>query len=308
MKKILSKVLISLITTISVATSSYAATFNIDYDKNTSLSKNINIVSSESLKELKQWFNINNFDKKITISILNDNEFNKIINNSKVTIDGFAVSEQDLVVLKESSVIGKTNQDIKRLLKHEISHLFLASNFKDINLNYEKFPRWFNEGLSQFLSDGGSEIYSYTYQNSLQSAFITGSIIPFSNLIYYFPSDRENFSLAYAQSISFVEFLVKKYGEDKLKELFKELPNNKNFFISFEKVYQDNFFIVENLWKNENRSTQYTLDYYFATHINSIINAFMVFLFLIAFLIAVVKNKKRKKLMYEMEHLQQKSQ
>ncbi|MFN4152555.1 MAG: peptidase MA family metallohydrolase [Candidatus Sericytochromatia bacterium] len=302
MKKTLAKILTSLVITLSASNISQGATFNVDYNKNPQLSNTINNLSLKSSEELKSWFD-NKFDNKINISVLNDKDFNKIIGNGKISIDGFAVSEQDLIVLKESALVGKTTEDIRRLLKHEISHIFLATTFK--NFSYDKFPRWLNEGLSQFLSDGGSEIYSYSYQNSLQSAFITGNLIPFSSLVYYFPSDKDNFSLAYAQSISFIEFLVKKFGQDKLKVLLGELDKNDSFYKSFENVYKENFFLVENLWKNENKSSQYTLDYYFATHINSIIDALMVFVFFLTFIVAFFRNKKRKKIMHEMEKLSQ---
>lgn len=302
MKKTLAKILTILVITLFASNVSQGATFNVDYNKNTQLSNTIKDISVKSSDELKSWFD-NKFDNKINISVLNDNEFNKSIGNSKLSIDGFAISEENIVVLKESALVGKKTEDIRKLIKHEIAHVFLATTFKDFS--YDKFPRWLNEGLAQFLSDGGSEIYSYAYQNSLQSAFITGNLIPFSSLAYYFPSDKDNFSLAYAQSISFVEFLVKKFGEEKLKILLKELDKNDSFYKSFENVYKENFFLVENLWKNENKSSQYTLDYYFATHINSIIDALMVFVFFLTFIVAFFRNKKRKKLMYEMEKMSQ---
>jgi transposase len=157
------------------------------------------------------------------------------------------------------------------------------------------FPRWLNEGIAQYVSGGTSELFSFSYQNSLQSAFISNKVLPFSILVQSFPYTRDNFTLAYAQSISMTKFLVDRYGDNKLKELIININKEDNFYRAFSKTYSIDFNDIEREWLSEKRTSNYTFDYYFSTHIDFITNGLILISAIIAFTVNFFRNRRRRK-------------
>lgn len=228
--------------------------------------------------------------------------FDSELGIQNLDIQGVAISEQSLVILNSENIFKSSNNDIFKLLEHEFTHIFLGNyiaHSSDLN-----FPRWLNEGIAQYVSSGTSELYSFSYQNSLQSAFISNRVLPFSLLINSFPSTRDNFTLAYAQSISMTQYLVDKYGEDKLRDLIKNIKSKNNFYSAFSQTYSTEFSYIEREWLSEKRQSNYTIDYYFSTHIDSIINTILLISAFLAFSVNFIKNKKRKRMMESLDSLE----
>lgn len=235
-----------------------------------------------------------NFEKIINIKIcLNTVTFKKTTGINNLSVQGIAISELNLIILNSENIFSKGKSDIEHLLEHEIAHLVLGNYISHFSGNH--LPRWFNEGLAQWISEGANELFSASYQNSLQSAFLNKNLIPFSSLTFNFPNDQSDFILAYAQSLSFIEYIAEQYGDKNLKTLIRLLITEKDFSKAFNKIYKLPVDEVEKNWINTKKNTTYTIDYYFATHINTIIDSLVGIVAVIVFILIYFRNKIKKK-------------
>jgi peptidase MA superfamily protein len=100
------------------------------------------------------------------------------------------------------------------VLPHELTHLVFNTAVKN---PYHFPPRWLNEGLAVYLSQGltGDD------RALVQGAKNDGAIIPLDGLSGQFPTTADHFYLAYAESVSAVDFLVRTYGRPALVKLIR---------------------------------------------------------------------------------------
>jgi hypothetical protein len=98
------------------------------------------------------------------------------------------------------------------LVTHELTHLVFH---EAVDNPYHFPPRWLNEGLAVWLSQG----YDQSDRSQVERAAANGSLIPLTGLGGLFPTQRARFSLAYAESVSAVEYLIRTHGEATLARL-----------------------------------------------------------------------------------------
>jgi Peptidase MA superfamily len=98
------------------------------------------------------------------------------------------------------------------LVAHELTHMVFA----DATDNpYRQPPRWLNEGLAVYLAEG----YGVGDRAQVADAAGSGALTPLSAIAGLFPTSYDSFSLAYAQSVSAVDFFIDTYGQDALVRL-----------------------------------------------------------------------------------------
>jgi Peptidase MA superfamily len=100
------------------------------------------------------------------------------------------------------------------VIPHELTHLVFDTA---VHNPYHFPPRWLNEGLAVYLSQG----YVSSDRGDVEDAGRSGTLMPLTALIGQFPTTAERFSLAYAESVSAVDFLVRRYGRDALVKLIR---------------------------------------------------------------------------------------
>jgi hypothetical protein len=100
------------------------------------------------------------------------------------------------------------------VVPHELSHLVFATA---IDNPYHEPPHWLNEGLAVYLSEG----FSSSDRDLVDRVARDGTIIPLEGLAGAFPTTRDRFFLAYAESTSAVDFMVKQYGREALIGLIR---------------------------------------------------------------------------------------
>ena len=98
------------------------------------------------------------------------------------------------------------------VIPHELTHLVFNTA---VDNPYHFPPRWLNEGLAVYLSQG----YDASDKGQVSAAARDGSIIPLTGLVGQFPTTRDRFSLAYAESVSAVDFIIRTFGTDALVQL-----------------------------------------------------------------------------------------
>ncbi len=150
------------------------------------------------------------------ILIHNSSTFKKMVKgNDRIT--AFAVPGKNIIVI-DYSKMERTPFDLRLTLKHELSHLLLHQNIKD-----EFLPKWFDEGVSQWVSEGIADIINVNGNKLLKQAVLSGNYLALKDISVFFPRSPDLFILSYEESRSIIEYIDSKYGEDKLLDILNKL-------------------------------------------------------------------------------------
>lgn len=101
---------------------------------------------------------------------------------------------------------------------HELTHQVV---YDATNNPYRTMPRWLNEGFAVYQSEGDTP----SDRSLLASAVSSGDLLPLTALGWQFPTDPVKTSLAYAESVSAVDYVVQTYGKDALVKLLLAYRN-----------------------------------------------------------------------------------
>ena len=101
------------------------------------------------------------------------------------------------------------------VIPHELTHLVFNTA---IDNPYHSPPRWLNEGLAVYLSEGYTQRLEVDRRSDAVAA---GGVIPLDGLVGQFPTTADQFSLAYGESVSAVDFMVRTYGQPALVKLVR---------------------------------------------------------------------------------------
>ncbi len=178
-------------------------------------------VYQDSKVELEETFGWTYNARPTVILVKNNNEFNKITGYSYIV--ALAIPQKNLIII-DYSKMGHWPLSLKRTLKHEICHLMLHYHIPN-----EQLPKWLDEGIAQWVSDGMMELLINSKRQSLDDAILAGNYLPLSELIHHFPQDRRSLWLAYEESKSLVEYIVQNFGEKGLLKILNYLKNDQNF-------------------------------------------------------------------------------
>jgi hypothetical protein len=110
---------------------------------------------------------------------------------------------------------------VEVVVPHELTHLVFNTA---VDNPYHFPPRWLNEGLAVYLSEG----YSIGDRAQLESAARDGTLMPLDGLTGQFPTSRERFLLAYAESVSAVDFFIRTHGRDTLVKLVRSYSDGRS--------------------------------------------------------------------------------
>ena len=131
---------------------------------------------------------------------------------------GFAVPGKDLVVIDYAGI--KNPLQFRNILKHELCHLFLHEHVDKVPI-----PRWFDEGIAQWTSNGVMDILHDPKDALLPKAAFSDRIIPLGTLSRGFPSNPNALRLAYEESRSFIDYIINTHGKPGLLEILKLMKN-----------------------------------------------------------------------------------
>ena len=115
-----------------------------------------------------------------------------------------------LFALIEPSAIDDTW--VRVVIPHELTHLVFDTA---VDNPYRFPPRWVNEGLAVYLSEG----YTPGDRNYVADAVDRRELLPLTALTGQFPTDPEKTYLAYAEAVSAIDHLVRTDGEPALYAL-----------------------------------------------------------------------------------------
>ena len=139
----------------------------------------------------------------------------------------FAVPEKKLIVV-DCSRMNVDPFTMENTLKHELCHLLLHSHIDSSIL-----PRWLDEGVCQWVSDGVGDIMMDQKRSVLNRAAFRGAYIPFSSLESAFPVDKQPLMLAYEQSKSFVNYIIGRFGKEGMLKVLAHMKKGENIHAAF---------------------------------------------------------------------------
>lgn len=106
------------------------------------------------------------------------------------------------------------------VIPHELTHLVIDTAAGN---PYHFLPRWLNEGIAVYESQG----YGTSDRGLVADAVSAGTLIPLDGLVGQFPTSADGFYLAYAESVSAVDFLFRTYHQDALVKLVKSYKSGR---------------------------------------------------------------------------------
>jgi hypothetical protein len=149
----------------------------------------------------------------------------------------FAVPERSLMVV-DCSQISRDPFAIDKTIKHELSHLMVHHHVAGKHV-----PKWLDEGLAQWVSEGMGEIAM-----GRKRPLLPDRLIPMRALAFRFPPDRHGLLLAYEQSESFVGFIIRQHGMDGILKVLDRLKTDEGWEAAVEKGLKVSFDELEEGW------------------------------------------------------------
>ncbi|MCL5959612.1 MAG: peptidase MA family metallohydrolase [Chloroflexi bacterium] len=148
---------------------------------------------------------------KIYIYGNRDDFYSALPPNSTEWIGGQSFSNLSLICAQIAPGSGDVSE-IKRTIPHEMSHIVIHQATEN---PYNGPPLWLDEGLAVHYQEEQTD----NFDSILNQAAKQADLIPLSALASNFPTDRDRAILSYAESYNVVEFILKRYGSEKMSAL-----------------------------------------------------------------------------------------
>jgi len=157
-------------------------------------------------------------------------------------IVAFAIPERNLMVIDYSKM--RTHPfSIETTVKHELCHLLLHSHIKE-----EHLPKWLDEGICQWASDGIAEIIMSQKRSVLDEATLSGRYISIRALTDRFPYEKRFLMLAYEESKSLVEYIMSSYGSEGILAVLDCLKDGAEVDVAIPKALSISLDELEARW------------------------------------------------------------
>jgi hypothetical protein len=167
----------------------------------------------------------------------------------------FAVPEKNLIVIDHARM-NLHPFSLRITFKHELCHLLLNRHISNLRL-----PRWLEEGICQWASDGIGEIFLDKSWSGLDAAIMADRVLHLRRLTKKFPRDKPSLILAYEQSKSVVKYIDRQYGKGAILELLGHLKNGESMEAAAMKSLGISTDELENDWLSHLESTPRWLVY-----------------------------------------------
>jgi len=202
-----------------------------------------------SLEKLLRW-EIN--FRPVIMMISNHHDFQKMTGNELIV--AFAASDQNLIVIDYT----KMHTDpftLEATMKHELCHLLLHNYIKRENL-----PRYLDEGIAQWSSGGLADIITGKSNSVLDEAVLSDSCLGLRVLTADFPGDKRHLILAYEESKSFVEYIIREYHLEAVLLILEQLKGGQDMDHAVQASLSLSFGELEKGWYTDikNRITWLT--------------------------------------------------
>ena len=210
--------------------------------------KNVLEACDKSVKDISELLGVESNDRISLVMYNNYSEMFDVVVKKSQTQAGSLITEGQAFATENIVIVDGGSRSALGVSTHEITHIIVARATKD---SYTGVPLWLNEGLAEY---GNIEPDS-GYDRYLEWAVDTNRLFPFSSL-NRFPGNPNLTLVAYGQSRSFIEYLVKQYPKQNMKNLMKGISDRKSFDESFLAAYGKNLNDIERDWISTLSSNQ----------------------------------------------------
>ena len=176
------------------------------------------------------------------VLINNQKKFRQMAGHELVV--AYALPQKNVVII-DYSKMNTSPFTLERIVQHELCHLLLHHHINEDNL-----PRWLDEGICQWASDGLADILIDAKRTRLPAAILSGRYFDLVKLTYRFPHDKNGLILAYEQSKSVVEFMIRQYGPQGIRNLLGLLRQGFDIESAFDNIFAISFEKFEDQWRN----------------------------------------------------------
>ena len=192
----------------------------------------------QELEALFQW----PLDFRPTLVLINDEKkFQQLAGHELVV--AYALPKKNVVVI-DYSKMNTSPFTLQTTLQHELCHLILHDHIKDNHL-----PRWLDEGICQWASDGLADIIMDSKRALLPAAILSDTDLELAKIAHQFPRDKNALILAYEQSKSVVEYMSREYGQQGILDLLGLLQQGYDFESAFKMRFAITFDTFEDQWR-----------------------------------------------------------
>lgn len=133
-------------------------------------------------------------------------------------------------------------------MTHELTHLVI----NEITSNpYNDLPTWLEEGLAVYNEVPVNPTKRLQLLSALNQAISAGQLITMRSLTSTFSAYGEAANLSYAESYSFVDYLISTYGQQRMLQLLNVFQQGSTYDSAFQKVYGFNMDSLYTVWKQK---------------------------------------------------------
>jgi hypothetical protein len=207
----------------------------------------------ELKQELEKLLSLSLDFKPQVVLVKNNSAFQKLSRNDLFV--AFAVPAKNLIVI-DYSRMNRHPFTLRITFKHELCHLLLHRH-----INYHLLPKWFEEGVCQWVSDGIGEIFMDKSWSGLDAAVMAGNMLHLTEISQNFPRDGRSLVLAYEQSKSIVNYIERQYGKRAILDLLNHLQNDESMEAAVFKTIGASIEDLEGEWRRHLETTPRWLVY-----------------------------------------------
>ena len=233
----------------------------------------------QTLESTFQW--PVNFRPSVVL-INNQKEFQQLAGHELVV--AYALPPKNVMVI-DYPKMNTSPFTLQTTVKHELCHLLLHHHIKSDDL-----PRWLDEGICQWISDGFADILMDTGHTRLPAAILSGNYFDLAKLAHRFPHDKNGLVLAYEESKSVVEFMIRQYGSQGMRDLLGLLRQGVDIESAFEKQFAISFEKFEDQWRNHLKESISWFTY-LSIHLYEILFVSAAFLTILGFIRILLRKR-----------------
>jgi hypothetical protein len=180
----------------------------------------INTIKSHTEDLFSKYGSVETVSFKVYITD-QDDEF-KSLTSKNIPTWAIGVAQGNRIVIKSPKKKSMTYNNFKKILQHEISHLYLSQ----IN---NKFPLWFNEGFSMY----NAHEFNINRKINISWNLLLKRIVNLNQLKDFLSLSKSKSYLYYSQSGASIEAMIFYYGNDILYNILFYTKQNNNFSQAF---------------------------------------------------------------------------
>ena len=218
-----------------------------------------------------------------TLVLINDRQKFQNLSGHPLVV-AYALPHKNVMVIDNSRMATRPF-NLRAIIKHELSHLILHQY-----ISSGRLPRWLDEGVSQWASDGLADIILDSRKPLLPAAILSDRYFNLASLRRSFPAQKDALILAYEQSKSVVEYISRTYGAQGVLDLLDLLRQGHELESAVEIRFGVSLDQLEEQWRKHLKNTTGWFTY-LSIHLYEILFVSAALLTVLAFIRRVMRKK-----------------